>query len=32
MFFNMAAAEKALVTGYHCWFLSLRHIEKAGAG
>jgi len=31
-FFDMAAAEKALVAGYHFWFPSVGHIEKAGAG
>jgi hypothetical protein len=28
----MAAAEKTLVAGYHFWFPSVGHIEKAGAG
>ena len=31
-FFDMAAAEKLPVAGYHFWFPSLGHIEKAGAG
>lgn len=31
-FFDMAAAEKALVAGYHFWFPSVGHIEKAGSG
>jgi glyoxylase-like metal-dependent hydrolase (beta-lactamase superfamily II) len=31
-FFDMAAAEKTLVAGYHFWFPSVGHIEKAGAG
>ena len=31
-FFDMAGAEKALVAGYHFWFPSVGHIEKAGAG
>jgi glyoxylase-like metal-dependent hydrolase (beta-lactamase superfamily II) len=31
-FFDMAAAEKALVAGYHFWFPSVGHIEKVGAG
>lgn len=31
-FYDMAAAEKALVIGYHFAFPSLGHVEKAGAG
>jgi glyoxylase-like metal-dependent hydrolase (beta-lactamase superfamily II) len=31
-FLDMAAAEKALVAGYHFWFPSVGHIEKAGNG
>ena len=31
-FFDMAAAEKTLVAGYHFWFPSVGHIEKAGSG
>jgi glyoxylase-like metal-dependent hydrolase (beta-lactamase superfamily II) len=31
-FFDMAAAEKLPVAGYHFWFPSIGHIEKAGDG
>jgi glyoxylase-like metal-dependent hydrolase (beta-lactamase superfamily II) len=31
-FFDMAAAEKAPIAGYHFSFPSLGHVEKAGAG
>ena len=31
-FYDMAAAEKALVAGYHFSFPSVGHVEKDGAG
>jgi hypothetical protein len=31
-FYDMAAAEKAVVIGYHFSFPSIGHVEKAGAG
>jgi glyoxylase-like metal-dependent hydrolase (beta-lactamase superfamily II) len=31
-FYDMAAAEKALVIGYHFAFPSIGHVEKAGSG
>ena len=31
-FYDMAAAEKALVVGFHFSFPSLGYVEKAGAG
>jgi glyoxylase-like metal-dependent hydrolase (beta-lactamase superfamily II) len=31
-FYDMAAAEKALIVGFHFSFPSLGHVEKAGAG
>jgi hypothetical protein len=31
-FYDMAAAEKALVVGFHFTFPSLGHVEKDGAG